>query len=914
MKTMTRTLALVLVIALAFSLTTAFAASYDDYTDAADASSSDYAEAIDFCVGIGVINGMSKTQLGLDGTLTRAQASKIVAYCVLGEKAAEALAASDTKFTDTVGHWAQKYIAYCASENIINGMNDTTFAPEGTLTGYQFAKMLLSSLGYGIESRLIDGTTYEVNNYTGAYWATKVSADGNKLGLFEKLDDVDLNGEISRAEAMQMAFNAYGMSFNGPNNVNVNDGYVSDFSDGFFYTTKDYVKSSERDWLGRPAHQWVNVKTNKAITEIYKDDPVFTFNYTEFNRNSGDYEPTPAGVVSFLSDQKDMKTYMKTDGSAKGDYKYYGDSILTIAMMRDFFPHGYATAGWDIEVYVTEENNFQDATMNGDYVSAYVVPYMLMKVTSADTNAKAKEDEDWTARANIQAWNYVAATEATGDKTDYYDYSDVLGTVYDKDDPTVKVTPKYVASNIADFEKNQYVVVTPGGLVSDGYMTLDISAAESVEGTLTAVNTDKAYIKIDGTQYNITWDVQNTFETTNKLAVDDKAVFYLNNGYVIGFSDVEKDKADNFVFIKDVEYQVDSSNFSNGTYIKLDVVFTNGDSKIIDLPVTKKDGKFTYTFNGSKFDLVETGEPVRLNDSDYALDKDGLVGGWFGYIANDDGTYKLFKVDNTEGQYLYSSVAFTDGSASVKLDTNKELAKATSDTVATFIDKNNDVTTVKGYKNFDDSDNQPKTGTDAKANSILVVYNIDDNNNPTNIANIFVIDAAISQSTDYVYCVEKGATTADGVEYFFFEDGTYVENYILDTPAAVTPAAGHMYTLTLDGNKFDAEAPAAAPNADNDFEVFEGMVKSTSDGYINVIAHVNGQDAENEFKTGTATLYYVTDDSNVYDITADDNTIKAGTFAENQVVTFVAKANTNGEYEIIDAYIVDGNYAVYFEG
>jgi len=899
MKTITRTLAFVLVIALAFSLTTAFAASYDDYTDAADAASSDYAEAIDFCVALGVINGMSETQLGLDGNLTRAQASKIVAYCVLGEKAAEALAASDTKFTDTVGHWAQKYIAYCASENIINGMNDTTFAPEGTLTGYQFAKMLLSALGYGIESRLIDGTTYEVNNYTGEYWATKVSADGNKLGLFEKLDDVDLNGEISRAEAMQMAFNAYGMSFNGPNNKDVNDGYVSDFSDGFFYTLKDYHKTSQdvTDWLGRPAHYWAN-KSGKAVTDTYKDEPVLTFVYSEYNQDPkvDEYEPTPDGVLAFLADQKDMKTYMKSDYSPKGDYKYYGKgddaSILYTATQRQFFPHGYATAGWDIEVFVTEEAD------GVEYVSAFVVPYLLMQVTSVDENAKAKEAEDWTVKAEIEAWNF-GATDTMGEAdtdnttaTKFYDYSDIRGIVYDKDDASVK--PVYVAENIGDFEKDQYVIVTPAGLTSDNYMTLEIAAAESVEGTLTAMNSDKGYIKVDGTQYKITWDMQQALDQ-GKVKVDDQAIFYLNNGYVIGFSDVQSEKADNFVYIKDVEYKCDPSNFSNSVYIKLDVVFTNGDSKIIEIPVTKKDGEYSYKFDGNKYTLAETTSATRLADADYDLVIDK---GWVGYITNDDGTYKLYEPNADEGQYVYSKVEFTDGSAVVKVDGSNAKANATSSTAASFIDKDNNVTTIKGFKNFAEKNNQEGD------RSVLVIYTMD-GSKATDIANIYAINADIKQETDYVYCVGDIEETADGKSYGFFESGAYVE-YVMDTDSTVTPVDGQIYTLTIDNDKFDAKAPT-------DTVVFEGMVKSVTDGYINVIPSVGVSDKVAAFKNGDATLYYVTSDSNVYDITAGDNTIKDGTFAAKQVVTFVAETNDNGEFEIIDAFIVDGNYAQYWD-
>lgn len=47
-------------------------------------------------------------------------------------------------------HWAAGYIAYCANAGIINGNGAGSFLPDQEVTAYQFGKMLLTAVGYGV--------------------------------------------------------------------------------------------------------------------------------------------------------------------------------------------------------------------------------------------------------------------------------------------------------------------------------------------------------------------------------------------------------------------------------------------------------------------------------------------------------------------------------------------------------------------------------------------------------------------------------------------------------------------------------------------------------------------------------------------------------------------------------------------
>ena len=93
--------------------------------------------------------------------MTREQAAKIITYMLLGQTAADALTTNTAPFQDVAANrWSAGYIAYCANVGIIDGDGKGSFHPTQEVTGYQFAKMLLGVLGYGVK-----------DEYVGTNWA-----------------------------------------------------------------------------------------------------------------------------------------------------------------------------------------------------------------------------------------------------------------------------------------------------------------------------------------------------------------------------------------------------------------------------------------------------------------------------------------------------------------------------------------------------------------------------------------------------------------------------------------------------------------------------------------------------------------------------------------------------------------------
>lgn len=116
----------------------------------------------------------------LEEKVTRAQAAAMVLR-MIGEGENEVEGAA-SPFTDIRGHWAEASIAKAYNLKFVSGTSAVTFEPEREVTGREFARMLLSVMGYAnvtIENAYDKGleTQLLLNNFT----KTAVRTDGYTL-------------------------------------------------------------------------------------------------------------------------------------------------------------------------------------------------------------------------------------------------------------------------------------------------------------------------------------------------------------------------------------------------------------------------------------------------------------------------------------------------------------------------------------------------------------------------------------------------------------------------------------------------------------------------------------------------------------------------------------------------------------
>ena len=195
MKNLKKVLALVLAMASVFGLSATAGAVASDFNDYEEIEN---VEAVEVMNALNVIGGNDKGDFNPDSYLTRAEMSKMVSYVMNGGKDPNLSATATYSYTDTSYSWAKDYIEYVTSMGIVGGVGGGKFNPDGTLTGTQAAKMMLTSMGYDANVFGFGGTGWDVN----------VNRYANEAGLYDGLEDLQPNLPITRDDAAQLMYNA----------------------------------------------------------------------------------------------------------------------------------------------------------------------------------------------------------------------------------------------------------------------------------------------------------------------------------------------------------------------------------------------------------------------------------------------------------------------------------------------------------------------------------------------------------------------------------------------------------------------------------------------------------------------------------------------------------------------------------
>lgn len=122
---------------------------------------------------------------------------------------------SDNPFTDTVGHWSEKYVTEMYKAGVVNGMSDTTFEPEASVTKGQFTKLIVAALKLDVREAA-----------AGEDWSAPYVEAANAAKLIDSNIVMDVNAPITREEMASMVTKA--AAYKG---VDVTGGSVDQFTD-----------------------------------------------------------------------------------------------------------------------------------------------------------------------------------------------------------------------------------------------------------------------------------------------------------------------------------------------------------------------------------------------------------------------------------------------------------------------------------------------------------------------------------------------------------------------------------------------------------------------------------------------------------------------------------------------------------
>jgi hypothetical protein len=639
MRNLKKVLALVLALVMSLSLVTI--ANAADFSDNADI---DYSEAVDVMVAAGIIDGVGNNSFDPNGTLTREQAAKLITYMLLGENS-EKLGIESSSFKDVaVTRWSAPAIEYCASLGIIDGAGDGNFYPAGKLTGYAFAKMLLTALGYDSQ----------IEKFVGASWTINVATLGMEVGLDDGLETVFGSAEISRQEAAQMALNAIKAPLvhypNKGNTITVGGTVVDFTSQQYEYVTTTIARQQ--------------TISNRQLTNSSSTNPQYTIEFGEKYlpklELKGEDDDFGRPSYTWLYDKKIIGTYLdETDLVAEFTTKVTGKDLYD-TITKPVLDDGTVTVFIDGETDSKKNSNLFDegditrsntdgvgATGKGVLTQVFVTRIESNSRTTYDVNvviintylAIATEDYD-TKNEDVNLELYAA--NGGGRDPEY---------IKDTKNEKTTATVKNDDIDVEDVKENDKFLAT----VADGKVQTLVAPEILSDVSIDSFRLDKD-VTVDGTTYEYAdtakYDVEvlnaysknNLKDTTYNVVLDPY-------GYLIG---IEQNEAVNqYVFVTGMDGGVSNLATKNAD---ANVIFLDGKMETVTVNVGKSQGL----------------------DSDDVTEGYALVNAWFTYSVSSSGVYTLKRVGTTfpdRGTKVAQSAmdvntagTMVDGTKQVKID------------------------------------------------------------------------------------------------------------------------------------------------------------------------------------------------------------------------------------------------------
>ena len=449
-------------------------------------------DAVNMLTSLGVIEGYEDGSFNPDGTVTRAEMAKMI-FVVRNNTADDAAYADvTTNLTDINGHWAEGYVKFCESQGIIAGYGDGTFRPDEIVTGTEAAKMLLVLTGYD-----------EVNaGLTGTAWATNTLRHAGAAGILDSVS-ASLSAGLPRQWAAQMIANT----------LSADRVVWSSDSQSFDTVLNGGIKETVgRAYMGlyNSIGTLVRIDMDRLnITQSTADenesDPIDTI--WDGSKLKGDYATEFTKVGTDYSDLLGQKVrVMFKNGHTNevlGVFPVEGNTVYTVAANQTSKSNDRVSFGGNS--YRLDDGNTIKTYVDGQRETATSLDDL--DHNALNPNMYTFIDSDDNGRLDTLVVRTYEVAQVT-----YSDSSKIIANGY---------TYEYNDDNIADDIANGDWIVITRNLFNDNN---DIVKAEVQTATLDALRDNKS-----GTIY---------FDTTGSVGTEDYNQYQIGDNWYNGAEDV----------------------------------------------------------------------------------------------------------------------------------------------------------------------------------------------------------------------------------------------------------------------------------------------------------------------------------------------------------------------------------------
>ncbi|MCI6711856.1 MAG: S-layer homology domain-containing protein, partial [Firmicutes bacterium] len=491
--------------------------------------------AVNVLTALKVVDGFTDGTYKPEQTVTRAQMAKLI-VTALG--VADYATAKTSKFVDMgSASWAIPYVEYAANLNIVNGVGNNKFNPNGLVTYEQAATMIVRALGFTDECNEMNGT-----------WPAIYIQKATALGIFQ---DVQNGGAKSanRGDTAIMLYNA----------LDVAEVYAD--KDGQTQYKKGYNGSSYltmMDTLNKNGQSYYKVIESGDV------DDALT-NIAEYLGANAKVTEDENGNVLAVGDIK--STFLKGDISDDGKNIKVGDTNYSLTSAKYQIVNRETGAGENF----TTSNSAVVLNINGETKTSGI-----SEITSA--SAIKFGDKNVTIAAKVSGTTVkeiysVSAWNSTNDnKVDESDIAQItsnkklLGQKFIKDDEQKIDTTSFILNGVSSLDEIKadnvvYVYSNKNGEIK----RVDVGT-KTVTGTITKI--DGSNIYIDGTKYKKASSKLNA-DFTDLTTAGDEVTVDLDYDGKIYKGEIKDSSTGTYAVVVDMSPTLNSGAISDASKIQL---------------------------------------------------------------------------------------------------------------------------------------------------------------------------------------------------------------------------------------------------------------------------------------------------------------------------------------------------------
>ena len=743
---------------MAFAATTNAAQSNAAYSDIEGTACEG---AVNVLTALKVVDGFTDGTYKPEQTVTRAQMAKLV-VTALG--VADYATAKTSKYTDMgSATWAIPYVEYASNLNIVNGVGNGKFNPNGLVTYEQAVTMIVRALGYTDQCKEMNGT-----------WPAVYIQKAMALNIFEDVVNGGANG-ANRGDVAIMLYNALDIA--------------QVYADGDGATQ---AKSGNNDTT-------YNGKGIKGVTMM-----------GTLNKNGKSAYGT---ITSTQVDNAklNIRSYLGAAGKYTADKN--GD-ILALGDIKSTFITGDIKSDKKLDVNGTSYTINDDALakLNETGGSDSVSTASGVKIVNGSTTDEAISTADIKAMGADNDTTVTLAAEVSGktikhiysvatwkenqaDKVSDADLTQItknkrlLSVDFSKDDDNNIDETSFVlngVSKLSDIKADNVVYVYQN---ADNKISRVDVGTKVVTGEVSKIRDNKA--TIDGTEYKLA-KTKNAVANLSKIEAGDKVTLYLDYAGKIFDYDLDEStsgdyailvSANNTVPSKDATasdakvqlftadgnatvYNVNGKKYvDNGTKTTTWSAVTSAAAVTSSVTDLAKFRIVKYSLSDNKVSKIQVGNDIHLNDTDLTL-----IAGTSakitksGYLSYNNKSYKLadnviiFAAKASGSNFDFSD---TDELSIVKradaLDTDgiafQAIYDEDSEVVALLMD--NDASSDDQFGIATDTSTVSVNGSSQKAVSFYIAgteykdQQLDDDDYPT------VMDKTTNTNSTVLYKIKK---------------------------------------------------------------------------------------------------------------------------------------------------------------